>query len=276
MICNPYEIVCEILGQPAEQMPNPVNEDYLCPYRNSECSKRSQKMRGPFPVCSVFRKRRTDSEAVPIVVCPRRLYAADIYNDVIKHCWPGSAPVNPIAVHEIKMGQVGNVDMVIADLSDDGQSVENFVSIELQAIDITGSYEPAYSCIVLNNELEKRPTYNFNYKNVQKRFITQMIDKGYYHHHWGTKIIAVVQDIIFDELKSRLNFADTDIDSSEIIFMQYSMVLEDTPEGKRYNLKLKKVSGTTHSELMMRSLYQKTPPKEDFCQRIMKVYKASS
>ena len=274
MLCNPYDIICEILGQPAKQMQNPVNEDYLCPYRNTTCTKRSHRIDGPFPVCSVFRQRRDDTFLVPVVVCPRRLYAADIYNDVLANCWPGEKPKNPIVVHEIKMGDVGNVDMVIADLADDGKSINNFVSIELQAVDITGSYEPAYSSIVLHSPLDKRPTYNFNYKNVQKRFITQLIDKGFYHHHWGTKIIAVVQDIIYENLIGRIAFPEIDIDKSNVIFMRYGMVLTDTPDGERYELQLKGVTGTTHNNLMMSSIYQNTPPKEEFCSRIMRIYKA--
>lgn len=276
MAFNPYDVVCEILGQPANQMQNPVNEEYLCPFINSKCTKRSHRIEGPFPVCSVFRKTKKDKHPIPIVVCPRRLYAADIYNDVVAHCWPGDSLSNPIVVHEIKMGKVGNVDMVIADLSDSGTEISDFVSIELQAIDITGSYEPAYSAIVLNSELDKKPKYNFNYKNVQKRLMSQMTDKGFYHHHWGTKIIAVIQDVMFDNLKSRLNFADIDIEKSNIIFMQYSLVLTDTDDTQRYELQLKKVSGTTHNELMMSSLYQKTPPKEDFCKHILRVYAANS
>jgi hypothetical protein len=268
---NPNEIICEILGQPAETMTNPVNEDYLCPFRNSTCAKRSHSFNGPFPVCSVFRQRKGE-ERMPIAVCPRRLYAADIYNDVIQYVWPGENPSNPISVHEIKMGDVGNVDMVIADLSDDKKFVKDFVSIELQAVDITGTYEPAYTSIVLNQPLNKRPTYNFNYKNVQKRFITQLIDKGFYHHHWGTKIIAVVQDVIYDILKERINFSEVNIEKSNVVFMQYSMVLVDTPDGKRYELELKGVTGTTHNELMMSSFYQMTPPKEEFCNRILRVY----
>ena len=275
MPCNPYDIICEILGQPAEQMTNPANEEYLCPFRDSTCSKRSHSFTGPFPVCSVFRQRKGE-QTVPIAVCPRRLYAADIYNDVIKYCWPGEKPTNPIVVHEIKMGEVGNVDMVIADLSDDGGMIKNFVSIELQAVDITGTYEPAYTSIVVNSPLEKRPTYNFNYKNVQKRFITQLIDKGFFHHHWGTKIVAVVQDVIYDNLKARINFSEVDLERSNVVFMRYGMELVDTPEGQRYELKLRGVSGTTHNELMMSSFYQKTPPKEEFCNRILKVYKAGT
>lgn len=271
MPCNPYDIICEILGQPAEEMTNPANEEYLCPFRDSACSKRSHSFTGPFPVCSVFRQRKGE-ELVPIAVCPRRLYAADIYNDVIEYCWSGEKPTNPIVVHEIKMGEVGNVDMVIADLSDDGSMIKNFVSIELQAVDITGTYEPAYTSIVVNSPLERRPTYNFNYKNVQKRFITQLIDKGFFHHHWGTKIIAVVQDVIYDNLKERINFPEVSLEHSNVVFMRYGMELIETPEGRRYELKLHGISGTTHNELMMSSFYQKTPPKAEFCKRILKVY----
>lgn len=270
---DPYKIICEILGQPAPDMTNPVNEGYLCPFRDSVCTKRSHSFDGPFPVCSVFRQRRGDKEPIPIAVCPRRLYAADIYNDVIKYCWPGGKPKNPVVVHEIKMGQIGNVDMVIADLSDDKQKVNNFVSIELQAIDITGTYEPAYTAILLNSDLGKRPVYNFNYRNVQKRFITQLIDKGFFHHHWGTKIIAVVQDIIYDDLKARMDFPEVSIEQSNVIFMRYRMELCGTPEGKRYELKLAGITGTTHNELMMSSFYKTPPPKENFCNRILKVYR---
>jgi hypothetical protein len=276
MPCNPYEIVCEILGQPAQQMQNPAAADFLCPYRNTVCTKKSPKIDSSFPVCSVFRRRKNEKISVPIVVCPKRLYAANIYNDVLAHCWLDEKPQNPIVVREIKMGNVGNVDMVIADLAEDGKTIKNFVSVELQAIDITGSYKPAYSAIVSNTTLAERPIYNFNYKNVQKRFITQLIDKGFYHHHWGTKIIAVVQDIIYQNLIERIDFPEVSIEKSNIIFMQYGMALTDTPKGERYELRLKGITGTTHNNLMMSSIYRNTPPKEEFCERIIKVYRAGT
>ena len=266
---NQYDIICEILGQPANEMTNPVNEDYLCPFRDDICVKRSHRIEGPYPVCSVFRK----SDNKPIVVCPKRLYAANIFNDVLTHCWTGPRPNNPFFVHEIKMGAVGNVDMVVFDMSEDGETINDFISVELQAVDITGTYEPAYSSIVLGTPLETRPTYNFNYKNVEKRFITQLINKGFYHHHWGTKIVAVVQDVLYDRLISSIGFPEVSIAQSNVIFMSYSMVLMDSPEGQRYELQLNGVTGTTHSNLMMSSLYQTAPPKEDFCNRILKLYR---
>lgn len=230
-------------------------------------------MSGPFPCCSVFRKEG-DGSLTPVVVCPKRLYQADIFNDVIKHCWVGDPPQNPFFVHEIKMDSVGNVDMVVADLSEDGNHVKDFISVELQAIDITGSYEPAYSAIVLNNELDRRPTYNFNYRNVQKRFVTQLVDKGFFHHQWRTKIVAAVQDIIFDKLKAKINFDEVAIQNSNVIFLKYAMVPVETDGETLYELQLSGITGTTHHSLMMSSLYQQTPPKEDFCDRIIRIYKS--
>lgn len=270
---DPYNVVCEILGQPARQMTNPVNAEYECPYVNNTCSKRSQRLSGPFPCCSVFRKEQ-DGRLTPIVVCPKRFYQADIFHNVIDNCWVGAPPKNPFFVHEVKMGAVGNVDMVIADLSDDGEEVNDFISVELQAIDITGSYEPAYSAIVLNQPLDRRPTYNFNYRNVQKRFVTQLVDKGFFHHHWQTKIVAAVQDIIYDKLKQKINFDEVAIKDSNVVFLQYKMESVIKDGETVYELKLKGISGTTHHSLMMSSLYQQTPPKEDFCKRIIKLYKA--
>lgn len=273
MSYNPNDVICEILGRPAAEMNDPASEGFLCPFKNSICMKRSHNITGPLPVCSIYLQRK-DKEKQPVAVCPRRLYAADIFHDVIEYCWPGEKPTNPILVREVKMGDVGNVDMVIADLSEDGTTIKNFVSIELQAIDITGTYEPAYSSIIHNSVLEKRPTYNFNYRNVQKRFVTQLIDKGIYHHHWETKIVAVVQDVVYENLHNKIAFPELSIDQSNVVFLQYAMVLTKTSVGPRYQLKLKKVTGTQHNALMMSSFYKKAPPKEKFCQRILTVYKA--
>ena len=103
---------------------------------------------------------------------------------------------------------------------------------------------------------------------------TQLIDKGIYHHHWETKIVAVVQDVVYENLHNKIAFPELSIDQSNVVFLQYAMVLTKTSVGPRYQLKLKKVTGTQHNALMMSSFYKKAPPKEKFCQRILTVYKA--
>lgn len=260
---DPHNIICEILGQPASGMTNPVNAEYECPFINSTCVKRSQRLAGPYPVCTVFRRDGTACE--PIIICPKRFYEADLFGDVIRYCWPTVKPLRPAFVHEIRMGEVGNVDFVVADLAQDGKTINNFISVELQAIDITGTYEPAYSSIVLSRPLEERPTYNFNYANVRKRFITQLINKGFFHHHWHTKIVAVLQDRVYEYLKQAVKFSDTSIEESNILFMQYRLVQTNG----NHTLVFKGISGTTHSALMMSSLYAQPPSKEEFCRHIL-------
>jgi len=266
--CDPLEIICEILGQPAAQMNTPVNADYQCPFINSICIKRSQRIGGPFPVCTVFKSHKDSDKAEPVIVCPKRFYEADLFKDVIKYAWTNYNPANPKFVHEIRMGEVGNVDFVVVDAitTESGIKIKNFISAELQAVDITGTYEPAYSAIVLSQPLDSKPTYNFNYANVRKRFITQLISKGFFHHHWDTKIVAIVQDHIYDNIKQKIKFSDSTIEESHILFMQYKLV-ESNGE---YHLQFKDITGTTHSNLMMGSLYAQVPPKEDFCKGIIK------
>ncbi len=83
---------------------------------------------------------------------------------------------------EVQMEKFDKVDFVIADMNDAETEVRDFISVELQAVDITGSYLPSYLAVINNQELEKRPSYGFNWANVRKRFISQLIAKGYYHH----------------------------------------------------------------------------------------------
>jgi hypothetical protein len=276
MSVDPTMIIGEILGEPAAQMRNPVNADYLCPHINSTCIKRGHGATDAFPVCSVWRWTGRVENDVPVsselvCVCPKRLFAADLINDIIKHCWKGLAPTNPRLIHEIKMGgikdSIGNVDCVLADL-DAHNKVKEFISIELQAVDVTGSYRPAYDAVINSQMLAKKPTFGFNMANVYKRLMMQLIAKGYYHHHWGTKVVAVVQDVVFDDICRRIQFPPAaDPKNSNIVFMVYKYV-PDPNNAQAHILKLDRVVGTEHTNLQMAVLYRTVPSRADFCRRI--------
>ncbi len=278
MPVDPLDIIGEVLGQPAAQMRNPVNAENQCPFINSTCMKRSQGMTGPFPVCSVFQWHGRAHEGKPeksdiVCVCPKRLFAIDLLGDVIANCWPGTPPANPRLVHEVKMGagkgHIGNVDCVVADVADNG-NVKEFISVELQAVDITGSYLPAYNALVNSETLDKKPAYGFNQANVYKRFITQLIAKGYYHSHWKTKIVAVIQDVVFNNMEQRTPFmkAESAKDANaNIVFMVYKFSKNLNDRGE-YIMELDRVVGTGHANLQSAILYKTPPSKEEFCQRI--------
>jgi hypothetical protein len=170
---------------------------------------------------------------------------------------------------EVKMEGFGNVDFVIADVTDDGE-VRQFLSLELQAVDITGSAFDAYQALRLGENLDKRPKYGFNWDNVYKRYITQLIRKGYFHHHWKSKIVAVIPDQVYAHIKRRADFmCSSDVRSAQvnIIFMTYCFEADPTRIGE-YRPRLVTVEGTSHSSLQNAILYKEAPKKEAFTSQI--------
>lgn len=259
------EYIAEVLGRPAGTGIDPSAKRFVCPFLGVQCTKRSTSLTDPYPVCSVWKSDRQ------VCVCPKRFHQVDFLSDVLTHCWPGDAPTNPQIAHEVKMAGFGNVDFVIADVGDEGE-IGQFLSVELQAIDITGTVMDAYEALRNGQQVRNKKTYGLNFDNVYKRYITQLIRKGYFHHHWGTKIVAVMQDVLYDYVRDKADFmrsADVTHGTVNIIFMSYRY--EDDPEkpgAKRFVLA--EVEGTSHSNLQQAVLYKEAPDREKFCERISK------
>lgn len=271
MSVDPTSIIGEILGEPSAQMRNPVNADYQCPFINSQCLKRSQRIEGPYPVCSIWRNARGDQDRELVCVCPKRFFEVAFLDDVIEHCWQGDPPRSPRIAHEVKMAGFGQVDFVIADIDDNTNEVREFISVELQAVDITGSVEPAYTAVLNHQQLEKRPSHGFNWANVRKRYISQLIAKGFYHHHWGTRMVAVLQTAVYNEFRKYIQFDELEPNQGNVVFMLYDFGTAPENENDSFQLKLDRVVATSHNSLMMGSLYRTPPPKSEFNKKIMEI-----
>ena len=269
---NPIEIIGEILGKPPEFQCSPANLDYLCPFISSQCTKRSQKISGPYPICAVFHGKNLNKKLM--CVCPKRFFQTDFKQKIIDICWTGEHPQNPIIVHEVKMDNFGNVDFVIADVDSSMQFVKNFISVEMQAVDITGSVEPAFQAFI-NSEaiIDKTFSYGINWENVRKRYITQLINKGFFHHHWQSKIVAVIQMELYNNLRGKIRFDELEpkSDTSNIVFMLYDFDKIEKDGKYHYEISFKKAVGTSHSSLMNAALYKTPPSKEKFEERILSV-----
>jgi hypothetical protein len=267
---NPEDAVGEVLGQPARKGIDPAASDFICPFIKTTCIKRSTLLPGQqYPVCAI----RTPNQG-RVCVCPKRFYAVDFLGDVLRECWPGAPPRNPQVAPEVTMRGFGNVDYVIADIRDDG-SVDQFLSVELQAIDITGSVMKAYAALLKCEDLERKPTYGLNWDNVYKRFVTQLIRKGYFHHHWGTKIVAVVQDVVYKYICDRFEFmrsSDVKTTTTNIIFVTYRYEADLDHIGAQ-RLVLDTVEGTSHSNLQQAVLYKEAPSRSAFCDQIKRSLK---
>jgi hypothetical protein len=217
----------------------------------------------PYPVCSVI------FDAQPVAVCPKRFFEIDLLKDVVAHCWSGTPPKAPELVSEVKMKGFGNVDFVVADFDAAGD-VKGFLSVELQAIDITGSVRPAYDALRKGTQIPKRPTFGLNWDNVYKRYVTQLVRKGYFHHHWESKVIGVMQDVVLDDICERFEFMRTEEvknPSVNIIFMSYGL-MADAAAPSGYRLVLKEVQGTSHASLQQAVLYAKAPSRDQFAEQI--------
>lgn len=268
MLVDPERVIAEVLGEPSTTMKEPVNAGYECPFIDGQCTKRGHGFDVPYPICTVRHGIAKGKPGRPITICPNRFYEADLLPDIVHHCWPGPAPRNPRAVYEVQMGKFGKVDMVVADVDPQSGAVREFVSVELQAVDLGGSVEPAYQGVINRWPLVD-VTYGVNWKNVQKRLIAQLVEKGFYHHQWRNRIIAVIQTPLYEYLHRNIQFDELppSREGATIQFMLYDYVQHpERPDALQ--LQLDRVVATSHSSLMSSMLYQEVPDKAEFCRKI--------
>lgn len=143
----------------------------------------------------------------PVICCPHRLYADNykVLSDVAQLAFkqknmallPGniarseSVPpgVEKVAVFgkgwgkELRLpnrGDTGSffVDFVLARISALGK-LEEFVAVEVQSIDTTGNYRDERQAYMQGALHDKNSTAGFNWENVNKRILPQLIYKGH-------------------------------------------------------------------------------------------------
>ncbi|MFH1803695.1 MAG: NotI family restriction endonuclease [Pseudomonadota bacterium] len=169
-----------------------------CPFIKEKCEKTFND-RTIAGVCSV--KPMTSS---PVICCPIRLYAESykILRDVSDFAFEPNLPLVPgrnaldyvrennqasVAVFgqrwggELRLPQKDGkrsyfVDWILARLSPTGDLIE-FVAVEVQTIDTTGTYRNGYEALRDGHLIEKT-TAGLNWENVSKRILPQLIYKG--------------------------------------------------------------------------------------------------
>lgn len=177
-----------------------VRQNHQCPFIDGAC----QKMLGdkiPSGVCSLQQKT-----SGPIICCPYRLYAHDyaVLADVARIAFKGEADLIPghlakqtpsrqgkikVAVFgkrwgkELRLPNRGRsggyfVDWVLARLNEQDE-LEEFIAIEVQSIDTTGNYQAERAAWMRGEDFAGSSTAGFNWENVNKRILPQLIYKGH-------------------------------------------------------------------------------------------------
>jgi len=196
--------ITEVFGySPTDTSPEAVEhrESQQCPFTKRLCWKTFRSGGVINGTCSV--KPPTSDE---VIVCPNRLYAEGyaILRDVAKVAFGGQGQMIRVSDVASTQGQAGRVvafgkdwggelrvpraanntgdyavDWILALISEDGELLE-FVPVEVQSMDTTGSYQPEWYRLFGRTLPEGRVAKgsNINWENVNKRIIPQLMSKG--------------------------------------------------------------------------------------------------
>lgn len=174
-------------------------EHEYCPFIDDKCTKTfgDGTVSG---VCSLKQKTRDG-----VVCCPNRLYGDDwlILRDVAAMAFGADLPLvsggsatsqahvlqsRVVAVfgkswggelHLPQRGGTGSyyVDYILA-LIDPNTGLDHFVAVEVQSIDTTGNYQTGFAELKNGRKQFDRNSAGFNWENVSKRILPQVIYKG--------------------------------------------------------------------------------------------------
>jgi hypothetical protein len=175
--------------------------DHACPFVEGTCSKTlsDKTISG---VCTLAQMR-----GMAVICCPKRLYADNhwVIKQVARQCFPDDLPVIPgqhdssglrdrypdgyvmvfgkgfgKELHLPSRGQNAGayfIDWVLVHVDGNG-ALSSFVAAEVQSIDTTGNYRDERAALLAGNRNPPPSTAGFNWENVNKRILPQLIYKG--------------------------------------------------------------------------------------------------
>lgn len=220
-----------------------------CPFLRIACQK-TLSDGSPSGACTLQSKR-----GGAVICCPYRLYAEEykVLADVAKAAFgegcdlcPGysvaTVPTMPgrhrIAVFgkrwgkELRLPNRGRsggyfVDWVLAKLDDSGKLSE-FVAVEVQSIDTTGNYQGERKAYLRGDVFADWSTAGFNWENVNKRILPQIIYKGHVlrrERFCKSGLFFICPTPVYEKIRERLggNLLDYMLQSGALTLMWYDI-----------------------------------------------------
>jgi len=232
-----------------------------CPFLNGRCTKNLSRDNIKSGVCSI---RPASKDAKPVICCPIRLYAEDykILREVSHKAFGKEinlyagrvalqkAKEEGMAVAVFGKGWGGElhlpqrsgtgayfVDWVLALIDCEGE-LQEFIAIEVQTIDTTGNYRTARQALLETKEIVI-DTVGFNWENVAKRIIPQVIYKGQVLQReelCKKGLYFVCPKAVYDKIIKRLGgkekLAKIPTQPASIHFFAYDYIDSDISDGK--------------------------------------------
>lgn len=184
-----------------------IDEQY-CIYANKRCYKvRKSDPSISIGTCAVLYGKRHEA----IIICPNRLMErGQIFTDCF-HLLTNHEPGNELHIVPEVSIPGGSVDYFLVSVKND--KVKDFVGIELQTLDTTGTVWPERQRLLRefgiprddDAENSQKP-YGMNWKMTAKTILVQMHHKSQTSEHVNKKLVLVIQDKLLEYMKREFKF----------------------------------------------------------------------
>lgn len=180
-------------------------------------------------------------DAVPIMICPNRLLERQqIFVDCL-HLLQGHLPGNELhMVSEVSVPG-GSVDYFLVSALEG--RVRDFVGIEIQTLDTTGTVWPERQRLleglgfdVEDADVSSRKPYGMNWKMTAKTILVQLHHKVRTFENLNKHLVLVIQDRLLDYMKREFRFEHLSIARNTDPMHFHSYSLSKRSEGHRITL----------------------------------------
>jgi len=180
-----------------------------CPYLDRKCIKvRKSQPDISIGSCSVLYGRGKR----PIIICPYRLLERrQVFTDCL-HLLTVHEPGNELHIVTEVSIPGGSVDYFLASVRDG--KVKDFVGVELQTLDTTGTVWPARQKYLqdvgvnfVREGAESYKTYGMNWKMTAKTILIQLHHKVQTFEAINKHLVLVIQDFLLDYLRKEFQFS---------------------------------------------------------------------
>lgn len=222
---------------------NNIISEQQCKYISKKCIKnRKSEPEISIGTCTV----NYGKEGCNIIICPFRLLERrQIFMDCI-HLLKGHEPGNELHIVPEVSIPGGNVDYFLVS-TDSNRKIKDFVGIELQTMDTTGTVWPERQRFlqeqkieVLEKDILSSKSFGINWKMTAKTILIQIHHKIDTFEHLNKHLVLVIQDCLLNYIKKEFTFSqisDTPKLGDSMHFHSYKIAQN---EEKEYRLKLDK------------------------------------
>lgn len=186
-----------------------IVKDQHCPFTGKRCIKtRKSEPDVAIGTCTIEYSKSPEG----IVICPFRLIENNqIFIDCL-HLLTGHVPGNELHIVPEVSIPGGNVDYFLVS-ADADKHISDFVGIELQTMDTTGTVWPERQILLKelglldsNIDIENK-SYGINWKMTAKTILVQLHHKIKTFETLNKHLVLVVQDCLLDYIKEEFSFS---------------------------------------------------------------------